>query len=148
MVTDLDAETLQPEAFRRLFRYWLHAKADMALPPIAAIDPLSLPHDLLHRIGIIEHESKSGRLRVRLAGTGIRDATGAEWTGRYTDTMPAIDEADRRFQWCRQNGRPYVNTGPLVWANRDYSTYSVLALPFGTPGGTVERIVLLFEFAQ
>ena len=148
MVTDLDADTLEPEAFRRLFRYWLDAKADRALPPVSAIDPLALPRDLLHLIGVMEHEPSGDRLRVRLAGTGIRQATGLEFTGHYTDAMPGAEEADRRFHWCQRTGSPYMTTGPLVWAQRDYKTYSVLALPFGTADGVVERIMLLFEFMQ
>lgn len=145
MRVDFDVETLEPDGFRRLLRYWLGARGDRPTPPVTAIDPLALPRDLLPMLVVLDCDASTGRLRVRLQGTGLVSLTGIDATGRYLDSlaMPDLEDVEKRLGWCRDTGNPYVVSGPLTWADMHYRSYATLVLPFGGAAEGVRRLVLL-----
>lgn len=144
--TGFSIQALEPEPFRRFYGYWLDAKQDLLLPPVSAIDPLKLPRDQLPLMMIVEDDPASGRPRIRLAGTGVRDIADRELTGCHVDVLPDGEAMARRVRQCCMSGEPYTVTVPARWCNADLKAYNALALPFGGGDGTVERIVVLLDF--
>lgn len=74
---------------RQLFEYWDARCAGEALPRRADIDPIDFPR-LLPSISLLEVENAGQshvehRVKVRLAGTRLRDMYGRETTGLYLD---------------------------------------------------------------
>ena len=74
---------------RQLFDYWDARCIGDALPKRADIDPIDFPR-LLPSISLLEVENADQRhaehrVRVRLAGTRLRDMYGRETTGLYLD---------------------------------------------------------------
>ena len=146
MQVDFRVEDLGPERFRWLYQYWLDGREGEGLPPPGLIDPARIRTDILPFLGVMGQEPGGDRLKIRLAGSGIKEFTGLEFTGRFTDELPGAELADKRFHWCWRTGRPYALNAKVTWSPRDYQTYAVLALPFGDHRRKVERVVLLFEF--
>ena len=74
---------------RQLFDYWEARCTGEALPRRADIDPIDFPR-LLPSISLLEVENAGQphaehRVKVRLAGTRLRDMYGRETTGLYLD---------------------------------------------------------------
>lgn len=74
---------------RQLFEYWDARCVGEALPKRADIDPIDFPR-LLPSISLLEVENAGQpqaehRVKVRLAGTRLRDMYGRETTGLYLD---------------------------------------------------------------
>ncbi len=147
MRVDFAVEDLAEESFRWLYRYWLDGRGSARFPPTRLIDPTRIRPDILPHLTLVGPEPESGRLKVRLSGSGLREATDRDYTGWYTDEVPGAKPLHRRFEWCRRTGRPYVYSGHVTWSPLTFKRYSVLALPFGQPDGTVERILLLASIA-
>ena len=143
---DFTAADLRTPEQRAVHGYWLEARGEAPFPPSEAIDPLRLPKSALPMIGYMEPVEPDDFV-IRVAGTGIRDAVGIEFTGRKISALPGAEGALERFLWCQREGRPYFTEGPIAWANQHYRIYSVLALPYGS-GTRVTRIMLVFGFER
>ena len=133
-------------AFRELYAYWEQARGADILPPVHAINPAELPRHCLPCIAVLGIEREPLRFHIRLSGTGVRDATRIEFTGKYVDEVPGFEGAETRFRWCLENALPYCWTGKSSWTPWPHSIYSVIALPFGEPDGRVERILVCAQF--
>ena len=144
---DFTMDDLPCESFRDVYAYWLANKPDDGLPPVDAISPLKLPRQHLPYIGVMTVERDPMRFHIRVSGTGVTDATGIEFTGKYVDEIPGTEAALERFAWCADNGLAYFVEGPITWSPNDFMDYRVIGLPFAGPGGTVDRVMLVFDFS-
>lgn len=79
---------------RELFDYWRSKSVDGGYPTRADIQPAELRRMLpsLSLLDVVEGEPE--RLRVRLAGTRLRDYLGVEITNRYLDEFDLGDQTD------------------------------------------------------
>jgi len=103
-----------PPRFQEIFDFWLAARGARAVPLKADIDPLRMPSGLLPFLAITER-GPDGRLRYRLAGTGVVAAVGREITGKYPDEL--ISNADYLkhllglYDWVMSEGMCIYNEG-------------------------------------
>lgn len=80
---------------RQLYDYWLERAGDRPMPDRRDISPAHFPR-LLPFISLIEVERPSGRYRIRLAGTRLREIYDRETTGLYLEDL---DWGDNRDYW-------------------------------------------------
>jgi len=79
---------------RELFDYWRMKAAIRPFPSRQDINPAELKH-LLPSISLLDIVSEeSTRLRVRLAGTRLRDYLGVEITGHFLDEFDLGNQKD------------------------------------------------------
>lgn len=76
---------------QRLFDYWLSRHREGHLPRRADIDPIHIPA-LLPGICLMEIDRPSLAVRVRLAGTRLREGYGTEMTGRALEDVMSGEE--------------------------------------------------------
>ena len=123
---------------RQLYDHWLRLAGSRPMPDRRDIDPADF-HRLLPFISLLERVGDE-RLRVRLAGTRLRDIYERETTGLFLDE---IDVNGRESYWSavydhvRTTGRPAQGAvrGPRV--NKDHLVQFWLRLPLsqdGVPG--------------
>ena len=146
MTADPTPDQVTPDRLRRIYRYWLSARQPRQIPPTGALDPFAFARDALPYIGVIHVDHGAERLRVRLVGTGIVREAGMDFTGLDADQIPGAEAAHFRLRWSVRTGRPFIIAGPADWAIENYGNYRVLVLPFGAADGTVEKLMLVFDF--
>lgn len=110
------AQLIVPEQ-RELFDYWRGKAGNGTYPTRADIQPAELKR-LLPSLSIIELvEGDAPRLRVRLAGTRLRDYLGVEITGHYLDEYDLGDQTDYWDAAYREvilGGRPAQGVVPMT----------------------------------
>jgi hypothetical protein len=125
---------------RQLYDYWALIASGRAMPARDDISPAHFPK-LLPFISLLEQSG--GRLRVRLAGTRLRDIYEREITGLFLDE---IDWGEKKFYWDAvydhvvETLRPAqgVVRGPRI--GKDHLVQFWLRLPLsheGTPAGMI-----------
>jgi hypothetical protein len=80
---------------RQLYDYWIAKTAGRPMADRSDINPAEIPR-LLPFLSLIEIEPASGRYRVRLAGTRLREIYDCETTGLFLDEL---DWGDKRDYW-------------------------------------------------
>ena len=88
------AQLVMPE-HRQLYDYWIDKSAGRRMPERRDISPAHFPR-LLPFVSLIEVAADTGRYRIRLAGTRLRDVYDCETTGLYLDEL---DWGDKRDYW-------------------------------------------------
>lgn len=135
--TAFRAQLAIPEQLQ-LYDYWQTRANGRPMPCRADLSPADFP-TLLPSISLMEVEPQSGRLRVRLAGTRLRDIYDREITGLHLDDFDLGDKHDywmAAYRRVIETGRPAqgVVRGPRV--NKDHLVQFWLRLPLGqTPNG-------------
>lgn len=76
---------------QRLYDYWLSRHREDRLPRRADIDPIHIP-SLLPGICLMDIDRPALSVRVRLAGTRLREGYGAEMTGRCLEDVLSGEE--------------------------------------------------------
>jgi hypothetical protein len=89
------ADQIESRLIRQLFEYWQSKCRDGRLPRRADIDPGEIPR-LMPNLMIVDIEHDPFRVRYRLVGTRIVQATGFEFTGKYLDEI-SFDEDEGPF---------------------------------------------------
>jgi len=88
------AQLVIPE-HRQLYDYWIDKSAGRRMPERRDISPAHFPR-LLPFVSLVEVAADTGRYRIRLAGTRLRDVYDCETTGLYLDEL---DWGDKRDYW-------------------------------------------------
>ncbi len=140
---------LQPETWherhRALFDYWRSIAPEGRLPARAHFDPAAVPK-LLPYLSLydIEHTPRL-RLRFRLAGTALRQWTGLELTGRYTDEISDVSALMERLAPAIAAGEGLWRRWPrLVQVSDSYSFMEALLLPLADDGRHVDMLLGLY----
>jgi hypothetical protein len=145
-ISDFSAGDLSSDAQKAMYEYWLQARGNGQLPPKTALDPVEFPRDALPVLVVVEPVGEDD-FRVRITGTGIRAATGRDFTGKKVSQFAGADAARERMIKCRDHGAAYFVGGSADWSRKPDKFFTALALPFGTPS-RVERILLVFNFTN
>lgn len=124
------AQLVVPEQ-RQLYDYWIDKASGRSMPCRADINPAHIPR-LLPHISLIDVEPATGRCRIRLAGTRLRDVYDREITGM---DLTDIDFGDKRDYWVTayrriiEDGKPTqgIVRGPRV--NKEHLVQYWLKLP-------------------
>lgn len=145
-ITDPSAEDLPSEELRWLLAFWNELRGTREMPARADFSPADMV-PLLPYIGLVDVEHDPQRFRTRLAGTGIVQETGADWTGVYYDEMLNSEEISHRAAWVTENRQPcFANDLPLSWASRDFTSYRVLVMPLSADGEQVDMLLIYVDF--
>ena len=123
------AQLIIPEQ-RELYDYWLKLAGTRPMPDRSEIEPIHF-HRLLPFISLIER-TEGLRMRVRLAGTRLRDIYERETTGLHLDEL---DFGDKREYWgavyehLRITGLPSQGAVRGPRTNKDHLVQFWLRLP-------------------
>jgi hypothetical protein len=130
---------------REVFDYWCAKAPEGGYPTRADIQPAELRR-LLPSLSLIDVVTDDGgeRLRMRLAGTRLRDYFGVELTGHYLDEYDFGDQTgywDAAYHEVVRAGRPAQGVIPLTAWNQPGIFQFWLRLPLANEEG---RIVMVF----
>lgn len=126
---------------RELYDYWLSLAGNRHMPDRGEIDPCHF-HRLLPFISILER-AEDRRMRVRLAGTRLRDIYEREITGLFLDEL---DWGDKREYWAAVYDHVKTTCRPAQGAvrgprtNKDHLVQFWLRLPLSlenVPGAMI-----------
>lgn len=146
LLTDPTAEDLRSDKLRWLLDFWNELRGTREMPARADFSPADMV-SCLPNISLVDVEYNPQRFRTRLVGTGIVEESGIDLTGKYYDQMPNPEGIISRGAWVVKNRKPCYATGlPLVWASRDFNSYSVLVMPLSGDGNQVDMLLLYVDF--
>jgi hypothetical protein len=142
------AQLVLPEQ-RQLFDYWVEKCADRDMPDRADINPCHIPR-MLPGVSLVEVTAGDARLRIRLAGTRLREVYDREVTGLYVDDL---DWGEKRDYWMAAfdravtEGKPAqgVIRGPRL--HKEHLVQYWLKLPLATSAQGV-GMLLCFDCFQ
>lgn len=137
---------------RELFDYWRAKAAGGAYPTRADIQPAEL-RSILPSLSLLDIDGEAGaqRLRVRLAGTRLRDYYGIEITGRYLDEFDLGDQVDywsAAYREVIHAGRPAQGVIALVPWNQPNIFQFWLRLPLADGQGRIAMVLGHDAFLQ
>ena len=136
------ADQIESPRIRQLFEYWQSKCRDGRLPRRADIDPTEIPQ-LMPNILIVDIEQDPFRVRYRLVGTQIVEATGFEFTGRYLDDIVLPDDEGpflESYRLASASKAPVL--ARMKWQLDDDTVgeYDVCFLPLSDDGETVNKV--------
>ena len=130
---------------REVYDYWVGLAVAGRLPSRAAIDPARLKRRL--PLGsLIDVSAEPRRYRMRLMGTGLREAYDEDLTGRYIDELPLGSQRD---YWHAALNRVVAGREPaqgysaLSWKGKSHLVQAWLRLPLSSDG---ERVDMIFGY--
>ncbi|WP_185973646.1 PAS domain-containing protein [Ferrovibrio terrae] len=128
------------------------AAQGLTLPDRTEIDPLAIP-DLLPHVVLwaVLHQPDGGlRYRCRLAGTGMVEVHGHEFTGQWMEEFHGAENAriQPEYDFVSRSGQPHYVERSLFWMNRDYRRYRRLLLPFGDASATHGGVAKILNVAH
>lgn len=144
------AQLIIPEQ-RELFDYWRAKCSDTSYPRRADIQPAELKALLpsLSLLDVLPEETL--RLRVRLAGTRLRDYLGIEITGRCLDEFDLGDQKgywDAAYREVVEAGRPAQGVVPLTPWRQPHIFQFWLRLPLVDADGHIVMVLGHDAFLQ
>lgn len=144
------AQLIVPEQ-RELFDYWRAKAGEGGYPTRADIQPAELRR-ILPSLSLIDvTEEEQPRLRVRLAGTRLRDYLGVELTGHYLDEYELGDQTDywdAAYREVVHGGRPAQGVVPLTpWKQPNIFQFW-LRLPLMNGEGRISMVLGHDAFLQ
>ena len=117
---------------RDIYQYWLGMKGNRPMPSRADLNPVDLGK-LLPHLSLIDVEHKTGRYKFRLIGTETVKGFGVEFTGKYLDEIPQMDQLIKtRCQFLVKEKRPYLYFDQLKWSRKSFLDYYALGLPLSS----------------
>ncbi len=125
---------------REVFDYW-SSLATNGLPSRSAINPGAIKRRLAQISILVVDPAAKGGLRVRLAGTGLRDAFGRDVTGQ---ALSAIEPGERYDYWLTAlkriiaTGEPALGTISLSSLGKPHLEQHWLRLPLSSDGRNVD----------
>lgn len=143
-------ETVRAAPLRALLDYWISIHPGHALPGRRDFDPIAVPAALGNLV-LTQVERDPYRFRVRLMGTAVVAAMGADFTGRYLDeALPGVQDTlihkDRVA--VAESGLPSYHFGRSSTPFRlDFAPIERIYLPLAADGTTVDQILAMTIYA-
>jgi len=139
------ADQIESPRIRQLFEYWRSKCRDGRPPRRADIDPTEIPQ-LMPNVLIVDIEQDPFRVRYRLVGTQIVEATGFEFTGRYLDDIVLPDDEGpflESYRLASASKAPVL--ARMKWHLDDDTVgeYDVCFLPLSDDGETVNKVLAM-----
>jgi hypothetical protein len=147
ILKDITIASLRGKAQKDFYNFWVAEKKNMPAPHISAIDPLLMPLQCLPHISLISIETDPLRFYVNLTGETLIEKSGQRSDGKYLDEILHTAATSYRYEWCMQNCKPYLYSGPLVWAPKNHKNYFALVMPFINDEGAVSKLVNIVDFS-
>ena len=135
------AQLVIPEQ-RQLFDYWRSKCGTRQMPSRHDVRPADIPR-LLPYVTLIDVLEEGRRMRVRLAGTQLREFFGREITGAYLDDL---DLGGRPTYWAAANerltqGLPAQGILPVHRPRGEFVTRFWVRLPLSNDARRVNMII-------
>jgi len=137
-------DQIESRQIRQLFLYWQSkCGSDGRIPRRADVDPAEIPR-LVPNILIVDVEYNPFRVRYRLVGTKVVQATGFEITGKYLDEIVLADDEGpflESYQTCCATRAPILTR--IKWHLDAETTgeYDACFLPLSEDGETVNKVL-------
>lgn len=137
------ADQIDSPRLRQLYDYWLSKRNGNRLPRRADIDPTEIPQ-LMPNLLLVDVEYDPFRVRYRLVGTQIVEATGFEFTGKYLDEIVLPDDEGpflESYQLAAESKAAVLTR--IKWRLDAETTgeYDACFLPLSEDGATVDKIL-------
>ena len=139
-------DAVEEANLRSLYGYWQRIRGARPVPLRTDFDPLDVPK-LLKDLFLVEVHGADPpwRFRYRLAGTGISDFVGADYTGRFIDEVfpsPARAIVQRFYSAPVRCRRPVYSSTRLVVPGSTFpKQISRLILPLTSDGQRIDLLV-------
>lgn len=134
---------------RRIHEWWsAHRHGD--LPDRADFDP-SAVKDLLPNILLADVEHDPFRIRYRLVGTKVVDATGFNITGRYLDEMmPTEPEAPWQdlYRMAYERRAPVLGTSECTTTAGGLFSYEYGLFPLRKGGRDIDQFLAIEDYGD
>lgn len=137
------ADQIASPRLQQLYDYWQSKRREGRLPRRADIDPTEIPQ-LMPNLLLVDVEYNPFRVRYRLVGTQVVEATGFEFTGRYLDEIVLPDDEGpflESYQLAAEQKVPVL--ARIKW-HLDADTigeYDACFLPLSEDGVTVDKVL-------
>lgn len=145
-----DIDRIKPELgplTSALLEYWEQARGERVMPARADIDPIDIPR-LLPFILLLEVDNDTGRVKIRLMGTRVRDLYSEEFTGRHLDE---IFFGRNREQVLTSYNEALDSRAPhhcwMRFTNKDGLEFDMerLILPLSGDGTSIDMFISLLD---
>ncbi len=143
--TPLPLATLDRADAKFVYDYWSRKRGDRRMPARADIDPLEIK-SVLPQVVLIDVQRQPLDFRFRLAGTRSYDIFGFDLTGRSVREIEPRDWSEgiwKSFSELARTGEPQHVRLDFCTTEGYARSFSVLRLPLGDDGITVDRILAL-----
>ena len=139
------ADQIESPRLRQLFEYWQSKRRGGRLPRRADIDPTEIPQ-LMPNLLLVDIEHDPFRVRYRLVGTQIVEATGFEFTGKYLDEIVLPDDEGpflESYQLAAESKGAVL--ARIKWRLDAETTgeYDACFLPLSEDGGAVDKVLAM-----
>ncbi len=148
--TFLSSDEVTSEAIREMDRYWNSLRGAGIIPRKADLWPGDMKQ-LLPNVMLADIERKPFRVRFRLVGTKVVDATGFDFTGRYLDEIALPHDIGpflRCYRIAAFTRRPAASR--VIWYLKggDRAEYDLGVWPLSNGGETVDTVIALECYAN
>jgi hypothetical protein len=138
---------LKSQMIHALHRWWMN-RSGADIPDRRDFDPADFKK-LLPNILITDIEHAPFRVRYRVVGTRVVEATGFNITGRYLDElMPTEPEAPwlDLYQRCCENRKPMIGTSTCTTTSGGLFTHEFGLFPLRKNGMTVDQVLSIEDY--
>ncbi|MGB5093300.1 MAG: PAS domain-containing protein [Parvibaculum sp.] len=142
---------LQSELLVKVLDYWDEIRGDKAFPSRAQFNPMRIPKALpsLFLVDVLPDDV----FRYRLAGSVVEEFYGQ---GKFAGSTPQEkfgDSAERAlipYRRVRDTHELFLRSANLSWVHEDrkYFSYTVIILPLGEDGTTVNMLLGTHDFVR
>lgn len=140
---------LKSEMIHALHRWWM-TRSGADIPDRSDFDPADFKR-LLPNIMITDIERAPFRVRYRVVGTRIVEATGFNITGRYLDElMPTEPEAPwlDLYRRCCELRKPVVGTSTCTTTNGGLFTHEFGLFPLRKNSISVDQVLSIEDYGD
>jgi hypothetical protein len=140
---------VQSAMIRRLHEWWT-SQCRGALPDRSDFDPIDFRR-LLPNILIADIEHHPFRVRYRVVGTKVVDATGFDITGRYLDElMPTEPEAPwlDLYAMVIQTRRPVIGASTCTTTSGGLFTHEFGMFPLRKGGDSIDQVLSIEDYGN
>lgn len=140
---------LRSEMIHALHRWWTN-KCAADIPDRNDFDPADFKR-LLPNILITDIEQAPFRVRYRVVGTRVVEATGFNITGRYLDElMPTEAEAPwlQLYERCCELRSPVIGTSTCTTTNGGLFTHEFGLFPLRKNGTSVDQVLSIEDYGD
>lgn len=135
------SDQIESARIRELFVYWQDKRRGDLLPRRADIDPVEIPR-LMPYVLIADIEHAPFRVRFRLVGTKVVEATGFEFTGKYLDEITLPDDEGpvlESYQLASESKCAVLTRMKWHLDANTIGEYDACFLPLSENGRTVDK---------
>jgi hypothetical protein len=142
-------DQLQSAMIRQLHSWWT-ARCGGDIPDRSDFDPIDFKRSLPNML-IADIEHQPFRVRYRVVGTKVVDATGFDITGQYLDQlMPTVPEAPwlELYQLTYRTRRPVIGTSTCTTTAGGLFTHEFGLFPLRKGRAAVDQVVSMEDYGN